>query len=245
MWESLQNPSQSWFIAHFTNTHSDERAKNNCCEQVPDITIQNILPQLNRRQRQKAVASDCFFKGLPEQGYKLESAVKGLSHTVLPNCGLQEGYNLSLQQLKNFHEDNLPGPVPLSLAWLSPSSSSFQPHWATSSSHWSFCWFQIEGGVEALAVLSSKYHNSREGKQIWNTTRNWNTTVILHKFLGEKNKSTRFRFVSRSCDKQVALNFICKCIFNQMKIHFEENFWRKKRTSEEQPKANYSEVNTL
>lgn len=186
MWESLQNPSQSRFIAHFTNTHSDERAKNNCCEQVPDITIQNILPQLNRRQRQKAVASDCFFKGLPEQGYKLESAVKGLSHTVLPNCGLQEGYNLSLQQLKNFHEDNLPGPVPLSLAWLSPSSSSFQPHWATSSSHWSFCWFQIEGGVEALAVLSSKYHNSREGKQIWNTTRNWNTMVILHKFLGEK-----------------------------------------------------------
>lgn len=141
---------------------------------------------------------------------------------------------LSLQTVKNCRKDDLPGPIPLSLAWLSPSNSFFQPHWATSSSHWSFCWFQIEGGGEALAVLSSKYHNSRGGKQIWNTTRDWNVNVTLHKSLWKK-ESTRFTFVSRSNYKHVTFNSTCKWIFfNQMKTKILRKIYAVRRKSPRQ-----------
>lgn len=139
-----------------------------CCE------FQNIIPLLKRRQKQeKSIAShtasvQAVWNKNTNWNLQLNSSPTVLCKHLSAKTNTAVG--LSLHRAKNDRKGDLLGPVPLSPAWLSPSNSFFQPRWAASSSHWSSCWFQIEGGGEALAVLSSKYHNSRGGKQIWNAT---------------------------------------------------------------------------
>lgn len=176
-----RSPSQCCFyhpLYHSSPWWHD--TKTSCShQQIPDISIPNFKTwslDWTEGKRKKSTASHAASaQAVIKQKHKLESAAKRLSHSqccvssYVPRQ-LQLSASPSLHTRKNCRKGDLPGPDPLSLAWLSPNNSFYQPRWATSSSRWSFCWFQIEGGGAALAVLSSKCHSSTGGKRIWKAT---------------------------------------------------------------------------
>lgn len=154
------------------------------------------------------MASHHFFKGCSEQGYKLESAVQRPSHTVLckqVTASLFSSHRTSRETTYRVHS------LFLQLGFLqvvalfshteqSPALTDLLVDFRLREVWKLLLYFQVN------IIIVEKVSRSETQPEI-ETLRSFYINSL------GKNKSTRFRFVSRSCDKQVTFNFTCKCTF--------------------------------